>query len=118
MEVDLVERLVLVEATEDESKLLAGNGVDMPLQALRADLLHHALHRRVDRADGGMFSQKWLQQTMARSLDGGHHSVGADHYHMPGAGERHYLLAEGSLRERQHRLEYVSTEVAILLAPW
>ena len=46
----LVERLVLVEAGEDE-RLLAGDRVDVALEALRADLFHHALHRRVDRAD-------------------------------------------------------------------
>src|SRR5687767_4444091 len=49
-EVDLVERLVLVEAGEDVAGL-AGVRVDVGLQALGADLFHHALHRRVDGAD-------------------------------------------------------------------
>ena len=50
-EVDAVERLVLVEAARTRSCVLPVAGSTMRLQALRADLLHHALHRRVDRAD-------------------------------------------------------------------
>src|ERR1041385_6630571 len=46
-EIDAVEVLVLVEAGEDDS-LGAGRRLVVPLQALRADFLHHALHRRVD----------------------------------------------------------------------
>ena len=49
-EIDPVERLVLVEAGEHD-RPLARLGIDVRLQALGADLLHHALHRRVDRAD-------------------------------------------------------------------
>src|SRR5688500_1991614 len=45
MEIDVIHQLVLVEAGEDEL-LAAGGGIDVALQALRADLLHHALHRR------------------------------------------------------------------------
>src|SRR5207237_9150584 len=45
--VDAIDRLVLVEAREDVAHL-AGRRVTMRLQALRADLLHHALHRRID----------------------------------------------------------------------
>src|ERR671927_317559 len=44
-EVDLVERLVLVEAGEDVGRFARGR-VDVRLQALGADLFHHALHRR------------------------------------------------------------------------
>ena len=35
---------------EKTTRLHAGRGIAVHLQALRADLLHHALHRRVDRA--------------------------------------------------------------------
>src|SRR5271154_2007481 len=49
-EVDRVEILILVEAGEDDA-LFAGVRVLELLQALRADLLHHALHRRVDAPD-------------------------------------------------------------------
>ena len=52
-EVDEIEMLVLVKAREYE-KFLAGVRVDVTLQALGADLFHHALHRAVDRADGGV----------------------------------------------------------------
>src|SRR4051812_21220105 len=47
-EIDPVEVLILVEAGEDD-RLGAGRRIEMALQALSADLLHHALHRRVDR---------------------------------------------------------------------
>ena len=46
-EIDAVHLLVLVEAGENH-RLGTGHRVMMALQALRADLLHHALHRRVD----------------------------------------------------------------------
>src|SRR5215211_2212779 len=49
-EVHPVERLILVEAGEDEG-LHARLGVNVLAEALRADLLHHALHRAVDGAD-------------------------------------------------------------------
>ena len=54
-----VQRLVLIEAGEHH-RPLAGRRIDLRLQALGADLLHHALHRRVDRADRGVAG---LQQT-------------------------------------------------------
>ena len=49
-EIDAVQFLILVVAGEDEF-LAAGRRIDVALQTLRADFLHHALHRRVDAAD-------------------------------------------------------------------
>src|SRR5687767_2363071 len=43
-EIDAIHLLILVEAREDEF-LAPGRGIDVLLQALRADLFHHALHR-------------------------------------------------------------------------
>ena len=43
-EIDFIERLVLIEAREHVAHL-ARLGIMMRLQALRADFLHHALHR-------------------------------------------------------------------------
>jgi hypothetical protein len=43
-EINEIEVLVLIEAREDED-LLVGYRVDMPLEALGANLFHHALHR-------------------------------------------------------------------------
>src|SRR6478752_703981 len=43
-EVDPIHLLVLVDAREDD-RLHAGDGIDVLLEALRADFLHHALHR-------------------------------------------------------------------------
>src|SRR5262249_62353306 len=45
-EIHAVHVLILVEAREDD-RLLAGLRIDVLLKALRADFLHHALHRRV-----------------------------------------------------------------------
>src|SRR5260370_36336147 len=45
-EVDAVDLLILIEAREDDL-FLARHRIDVLLQALRAYLLHHALHRRV-----------------------------------------------------------------------
>src|SRR2546423_11281997 len=53
--IDLVDRLVLVEAGKDIAQL-AADRIAMRLQALRADFLHHALHRRVDRCNTAMRS--------------------------------------------------------------
>ena len=53
VEIHAVEGLVLVEAGEDH-RFLAGRRVAVGLEALGADLLHHALHRRVDGADGAV----------------------------------------------------------------
>src|SRR5687768_10128125 len=52
-EIDLVQLLVLVEAGEHHG-FRARDRILVRLQALRADLLHHALHRRVDGADRAM----------------------------------------------------------------
>src|SRR5262249_33870380 len=49
-EIHLIERLILVEAGEDD-RLLSRLRIGVTLEALGADLLHHALHRRVDGAD-------------------------------------------------------------------
>ena len=49
-EIHAVERLVLVEAGKYPAGFSA-HRIAVRLQALRADLLHHALHRRVDRTD-------------------------------------------------------------------
>src|SRR5580704_3154838 len=77
-EIDAVHLLVLVEAGKDDC-LGTGYRVVVALQALRADLLHHALHRRVDRRDCAVVGEEIaLQPRLARLGDSGHHSVRAD----------------------------------------
>src|ERR1700722_11748949 len=44
VEIDAIKPLILIEARENNA-LLAGRGIHVLLQALRADLFHHALHR-------------------------------------------------------------------------
>src|SRR5204862_6934886 len=76
-EIDAVEILVLVEAGEHH-RLGAGRRVVMALQALGADLLHHALHRRGDRRDGaGRGAEIALRRGAPGRADGSHHTVGA-----------------------------------------
>lgn len=43
-EIDTVQGLILIETGKDVGSL-AGLGIDVRLQALGADLFHHALHR-------------------------------------------------------------------------
>src|SRR5262245_18546682 len=81
VEVDAIEILVLVEAGELDA-LDPAFGIAMDLQALRADLLHHALHRRVDVGDRLVPGFQVLRQhAFARVLDRRHHAVGADRDH-------------------------------------
>src|SRR5262245_19302456 len=78
VEIDTVERLILIEAGEHIAGL-ARLRVAVRLQTLRADLFHHALHRRVDRADREVPRlQVRLQYIVARLGHAGHHAVGAD----------------------------------------
>src|SRR4029077_7760880 len=74
-EVDFIELLSLIEAREDE-RFFSADRIDMPLQALRADLLHHVLHRRVDRPDADVLRIEMRRQdAVARVLHRAHHSV-------------------------------------------
>src|SRR4051812_46972687 len=77
-EIDAVHVLVLVEAREHD-RFGAARLVVVALQALRADLLHHALHRRVDRRDRAVVrAEIALQRGAARLGDRVHHAVRAD----------------------------------------
>src|SRR5260370_35651460 len=77
-EIDAVHLLVLVEAGEHDG-LGAGYRVAVALKALRADLLHHALHRRVDRGDRAVVGAEIALQTrLPRFGDGAHHPVRPD----------------------------------------
>ena len=74
-EVDKVEVLVLIKAGKYK-ELFAGVRVDVPLEALGADLFHHALHRRIDRADRDVtFVEIWLKRCMTSLADAVHHPV-------------------------------------------
>jgi hypothetical protein len=85
------------------------------LEALGADFFHHALHRRVDGADGAVGGlQVRLQDAVAGLGDGGHHAVGADGDDAVGARERDRLLAEGAGGVGVHGLDDVADEGAVL----
>src|SRR4030095_10952678 len=76
--IDPIKRLVLVEAGEYIARLSRRRS-DVRLKTLRTDLLHHALHGRIDRAQRDML---WLEvrreQFLASPRDGSHHSVRTD----------------------------------------
>src|SRR5262249_38405990 len=78
VEVHAIEVLVLVEAGKYHA-FDAAYGVAMDLQALRADFLHHALHRRVDGGDRlvpGLEMRR--EHSLPRLGDRPHHAVRAD----------------------------------------
>ena len=78
MEIHAVEFLVLIEARENGGHF-AGMRVALRLNALRANLFHHALHRRVDGANGKVvWLHVRLENVVARAAHGSHHAVGAD----------------------------------------
>ena len=96
---------------------LAGLRIDVPLQALRADLFHHALHRRVDAADGDVAGlQVRRQHAVPGVLDRVHHPVGADGDDAADRRQRHHALAEPAVGIGDHGLDDVAAEVAILRA--
>jgi hypothetical protein len=79
VEIDLIKRLVLIEAREDDG-FFSGLRVDVALKALSANFLHHALHGRIDAGNAAMIGmEEWLEHRMTGALDGAHHAVGADH---------------------------------------
>src|SRR5690606_19803327 len=113
VEVDLVERLVLLEAGVDEA-LLPGLGIHAALQALPADLLHHALHRRVDAPERDLRAAELLgERPVSRVAHRAHHPRRADREHAIDLAEREHALAELTALEGLHRLHDVAAEVAV-----
>ena len=89
----------------------------MLAEALRADLFHHALHRRVDRRDAGVIGrQQGAKLVVTRAGDRRHHPVGADGDDPPHVGERHRRFAERTRCICNHRLDHVPREGAVLRA--
>ena len=110
----MVEVLVLVEAGEDE-RLLLRLGVDVALEALRADLLHHALHRGVDRADADVLLREVRREhAVAGILHRAHHPVGADSDDAADVAQVEHRPVRRRVPE--HRLDDVADEGEILLA--
>src|SRR5207244_11639278 len=72
-----VDGLVLIEAGKYVTSL-AGMRIAVRLQALGADFLEHALHRRVDRADREVMRLEiFPEHVVARARDRRHHAIGA-----------------------------------------
>src|SRR5208283_4181255 len=77
-EVHAIERLILVKTRKYISSL-AGYRIMLRLQALRTDLFHHALHRRVDRTNCKMMRlEVYFQYVVACPPYRRHHAVGAN----------------------------------------
>ena len=89
--------------------------VDVRLQALRADFLHHALHRRVDRPDRGVARlQVRRQHAVPRRADRLHHAVRADDDQVLRVRQRHRRRAQPAGAVGRHRLHDVADEAAVL----
>ena len=92
--------------------------IDVLLQALRADFLHHALHRRVDARDADVLRLEVRRQhAVARRLHRRHHAVRSDRDDAIDGVERHERLAELAVLVRQHRLHDVAAEMRVLRPP-
>ena len=77
-EINLIKRLVLIETGEYIGDFSCF-GVFMRLKTLGAYLLHHALHRRIDRPDRKMIRfQERLKLAVAGRAYCSHHAVGTD----------------------------------------
>src|SRR5262245_66446452 len=87
----------------------------MALQALRADLLHHALHRRVDASDGDVRRlEVRSEHGVPRRLDRGHHPIRADRDETIHGREWNDLPAKLPDLVRKHRLDDVGAEMHVL----
>ena len=85
--------------------MLASLRIDVRLQALRANLFHHALHRRVDRADREVMRIQVIRKyAVSCRGDRGHHPVGTDGNKPVTITERYALIAELALSVRLHGL--------------
>jgi hypothetical protein len=71
----VIEGLILVEAGE-YYRFFAGYRIFVHLQALRTDFLHHALHGRVDAADGVVIGLEiGAENGVTGLLNRAHHAV-------------------------------------------
>ena len=78
--IHVIERLVLIEAGEHH-RLFARARILVELETLRANLLHHALHGRIDAADGLVIGLQIRGESgVPRPSDRAHHRVRADHH--------------------------------------
>ena len=75
--VHLIQRLILIKAAKHHG-FLARGGIDVALQALGADFLHHALHGGVDATHGLVIvGETAFEHGVAGLGDGAHHPVAA-----------------------------------------
>ena len=80
VEIDEIQILILVEATENHL-FLTGLWVDMSLKALGTNFLHHALHGGIYGADRlVIFAEKRLQNRTAGYFNSTHHGLGTNGY--------------------------------------
>ena len=90
----------------------------MLLQALRADFLHHALHRRVDAGDADVPRLEIrLEHAVARRFHRPHHAIGSDRDDPIHGLQRDERCTQLSSLIRQHRLDDVAAEVRVLRPP-
>ena len=87
----------------------------MLAQALGADPLHHALHRRIDRSDRQMMRlDVRLQNAVSRGLDCGHHAIRTDDDHVIDIIEMDRGDAQITLGIGHHRLDDIADKCFVL----
>ena len=91
----------------------------MRLQTLRANFLHHALHRRIDRSDAAV---RWLEirleHRVTRSSNRRHHPIRTDGDNAIGSAKGNGLVAQATGRVRAHRLHDVADKRFVLRPTW
>jgi hypothetical protein len=118
LEIDAVHLLILVKAGEHD-RLGAGLGIALQLQALGAALLHHALHRRVDRGGRPVTRPEiMLQARPARLGDGVHHAIRADRDDPVDRVQRNLDRPERSRTTRRDRFDDAADKGVILPPAW
>ncbi len=116
VEAHMIERLVLIEAGEDD-RFLAGFRIGVHLQALGTNLFHHALHRRIDGADGEMIRiQERFQNRMPGFLHTMHQAIGTDDDEPLAISERNIRFAQIAASVGEHRFDDVADKRFILYA--
>ena len=107
-EINLIKRLILIEAGEYISDFSCF-GVFMRLKTLGAYLLHHALHRRIDRPDRKVIRfQKRLKLVVTGRTYCGHHAVGADSNDMVCIRQPHFLWTQSAATVGGHRIHDIA----------
>src|SRR5436309_3416203 len=112
--IHVIERLVLIKAGEYHG-LFSSERILVKLEALRADLFHHALHWRVDASDRFVIGFEIRSQNcVACASHGTHHGIGPDDHQTVYRIERDFRFVQIAASVGGHRFYNVSDEGLVL----